>query len=300
MFQFDKILGWRLNDGIYSQKHFDFEANYTISDGKRLTINNGCTKSHRTINLFGDSFTFGIGVEDHETIASLLSKEAKEYCVNNYGISGYGPDQYKLLYDMKANGDDINIFIILTGNDYTDINSKTDQAGVRHKPLLVLENNHYSWDFPEPEKDYNNIANIKQSRVSSKFLDLLRSSLRKIPFIIKLRNYIVKADVDYVKSAIDRFDFLYKSIDRDKTIFLIVPSNSLVSGISKYTNEGCFEQLLNEYLTVNNFKHLSLYQENILHIEDYWIHEGHPNPNGNLKIAASISRMIKDINEFRK
>jgi len=295
MFKFDRMLGWTLNDGIYLQNHIDFQTNYTISDGKRLTVNNGCNDSRRTINLFGDSFTFGIGVNDYETIASLLSKElAGKYCVNNYGISGYGPDQYKLLYDMK-DVSDISVFIILTGNDYIDINSNMDQGEVRYKPFLVSENNHYRWGFPEPTS-YDKSTNIKQSRFSFQLLFLLRNSLKKIPIIVNLRNYFVKADIDYVKSSIDKFDFLYKSMDRDKTYFLIVPSYSLASGISKYTNEGSFEQLLNEYLTDHNFKHVSLYKQNTLKIEDYWIHEGHPNPNGNLKIAMSISNMIKIAN----
>ena len=43
--------------------------------------------------LVGDSFTFGEGVQDNETLPYYVSQLAPEYRAYNYGFSGYGPQQ---------------------------------------------------------------------------------------------------------------------------------------------------------------------------------------------------------------
>jgi hypothetical protein len=56
---------------------------------------------HGAITLFGDSFTYGDGVADHETISSYLSKEI-DSPVLNFGQPGYGTDQAVLYFEQKA------------------------------------------------------------------------------------------------------------------------------------------------------------------------------------------------------
>ncbi len=43
--------------------------------------------------FFGDSFTFGEGVNDNETLPYYVSEMAPQYHTYNYGFSGYGPQQ---------------------------------------------------------------------------------------------------------------------------------------------------------------------------------------------------------------
>ncbi len=57
MYEFDSKRGWRLKDGLYRQRHYDFHATYTVEDDKRSTVNvsnKDCVK----INVYGDSFPF--------------------------------------------------------------------------------------------------------------------------------------------------------------------------------------------------------------------------------------------------
>jgi hypothetical protein len=45
--------------------------------------------------LFGDSFTFGIGVKDEETFAAkIVSKSKGLVAVRNFGVGGWGPQQF--------------------------------------------------------------------------------------------------------------------------------------------------------------------------------------------------------------
>ena len=45
--------------------------------------------------LFGDSFTFGVGVRDHETYAAqIVTLSGGKVAAQNFGVSGWGPHQF--------------------------------------------------------------------------------------------------------------------------------------------------------------------------------------------------------------
>jgi hypothetical protein len=63
-------------------------------------------------SAFGDSFTFGLEVEDDETWSYLLSRRTG-CTIRNYGISGYGFDQAVLRYEHIAPRDTVVIFGVI-------------------------------------------------------------------------------------------------------------------------------------------------------------------------------------------
>jgi len=68
--------------------------------GIRETINVNPNPELRIVML-GDSFTFGWGIEDNETMASQLSRLIKDAEVLNLGVPGYGIFQMIELYNKK-------------------------------------------------------------------------------------------------------------------------------------------------------------------------------------------------------
>jgi hypothetical protein len=67
---------------------------YTIDENnRRVTPYQNPSNPNKFLLLFGDSFVFGEGVEDDQTLPFHLSQLATEYRVYNYGFSGYGPQQ---------------------------------------------------------------------------------------------------------------------------------------------------------------------------------------------------------------
>lgn len=71
-----------------------YKVNYTInSDGLRETLSSN-DKSDKCLMFFGDSFTFGEGLNDNETLPYLVGEKANgKYKIYNFGFSGYGPHQ---------------------------------------------------------------------------------------------------------------------------------------------------------------------------------------------------------------
>lgn len=71
-----------------------FDASYTTGpDGFRVVPK--AENAQRCVLLFGDSFTFGEGVNDDETTAAqIVAKSKGQVEVKNLGIGGWGPHQF--------------------------------------------------------------------------------------------------------------------------------------------------------------------------------------------------------------
>jgi hypothetical protein len=91
----DSLLGLRLHSGKFIVKYDNkFSIELTNNhEGFRITSNNDSSKTENylgRINLFGDSYVQGCGVNDYETFSWLLQNEYKNHIVNNYGTPNYG------------------------------------------------------------------------------------------------------------------------------------------------------------------------------------------------------------------
>jgi hypothetical protein len=103
----DPLLGWVPRPGAHARHVWEgnFDVTYVIDAAGRRAIppNPG---AQRTLHFFGDSFTFGHGVENDETalsiIAEILGPRAN---VANYGVMAYGLEQ--MLLRLRAAKDAI-------------------------------------------------------------------------------------------------------------------------------------------------------------------------------------------------
>lgn len=126
MIQYDKQLGWKLKP-YWSGKHhnFDYDVNYTIN--KHGFRGRAFAKNKTSYAIIGDSFTFGVGVNDKETFVALLDKNIEASFVN-YSVPGYSTDQQLLLIKRLlgqggiANHSAANhlVLVLYLGNDIFD------------------------------------------------------------------------------------------------------------------------------------------------------------------------------------
>jgi len=80
----------------------------------------------KNILVFGDSFTFGVGLEYEDTYAGIIEKELKSYNFYNYGVGSYSPSVH--LYKLKdAIKNDIIPNKILLFLDLTDVNDEASR-----------------------------------------------------------------------------------------------------------------------------------------------------------------------------
>lgn len=96
----DKLLGSkpRPNVKVSGTKQIDgtiiYSVTYTIDEySRRVTPLENLEQRSKFILFFGDSFTFGEGVNDDETLPFYVSQFTARYKPYNYDFSGYGPEQ---------------------------------------------------------------------------------------------------------------------------------------------------------------------------------------------------------------
>lgn len=111
---FDPLIGWK-KPGGRAQLHetLDYSVAYSAnSDGFRgereFTIEPGM----RRIAFLGDSFTFGIGIDQQETFPHLIEGLLDETRSYNYGISGFGVDQMWMTLRHYAHAVDPDVVVV--------------------------------------------------------------------------------------------------------------------------------------------------------------------------------------------
>jgi hypothetical protein len=98
-FSSDEILGYAptkrktVHSIAYRGKEILYNVTYTTDDnGLRISPPPELTNDNQCIVFFGDSYTFGEGVEDYEAMPYQVGKLSK-YKVYNFAFQGYGPHQ---------------------------------------------------------------------------------------------------------------------------------------------------------------------------------------------------------------
>jgi len=142
MILYDARLGWKLKP-YWSGKHhhYDYDAFYNInSHGFRAPDVNDETVEYAVV---GDSFSFGLGVEDDETFTALLNVGSeKNKTFYNYSVPGYSTDQQLLfINNIKADISNKIILMVYLGNDLFD-NMRNYPLQAEHgKPHFQLNDN---------------------------------------------------------------------------------------------------------------------------------------------------------------
>ena len=103
----DSVLGWLPVPNAKGRhlKPGSFDVIYEIDEKGRKAIpqNEGIT---RTLHFFGDSFTFGLGVNNEDTALNILAARRRDqFNVLNYGVSGYGLEQ--MVVRLRASLDEV-------------------------------------------------------------------------------------------------------------------------------------------------------------------------------------------------
>ncbi|MDD2806752.1 MAG: SGNH/GDSL hydrolase family protein, partial [Elusimicrobiales bacterium] len=101
---YDQRLGWRMAADWHGRhRHYDFDVRYSTNPFGLRGAWPRREAGKRRYALLGDSFTFGLGVDDGETFAARLNQETPGAVFLNIGLAGYSTDQqYLYLKDRLA------------------------------------------------------------------------------------------------------------------------------------------------------------------------------------------------------
>ncbi|MCP5524412.1 MAG: hypothetical protein H7A46_23015 [Verrucomicrobiales bacterium] len=168
MVQRDPTLGWRLNPGWSgAHRHHDFQVHYQVGpDGFRADFRPPTNPAGRPfVAVLGDSFTFGLGVDDDETFVHYLNQQLPDQGpFRNFAVPGYSTDQELLLLEQEI----LPLkpaavwLVVYVANDLLDNQRPTPLQVRAPKPFfewvdgqLTLRNSPVS-DSPTPSIDARN------------------------------------------------------------------------------------------------------------------------------------------------
>lgn len=155
-YEYDDTLGWvnKPNaSGVFYMP--DSVSRVKInSEGLRDIEHNQSKK--KIIQFYGDSFTWGYGVDEIDRFTNVFSQELEKkipntYQVMNFGTTGYGTDQEYLLLKRKGISYVPAIVIFNYNNDVHDVSLAVNYT--YPKPLFIIENDNLKLtNVPVPQK----------------------------------------------------------------------------------------------------------------------------------------------------
>lgn len=140
---YDRYLGWTLAPNWQGgHRHHDFDVGYTTNAyGFRGRFETPLGPKVRRYAFVGDSFTFGLGVNDDETFVHLLNSRAADgdfYL--NFSIPGFSTDQEYLLIRRRVFDFAPAVILLITylGNDLFDNQLPFPLQADNAKPFFEL------------------------------------------------------------------------------------------------------------------------------------------------------------------
>jgi len=142
---YDSKLGWKLVPRWKgSHQHNDFKVKYSTNKyGFRGESANPGKPNGRRIAFLGDSFTFGFGVNDHETFVHRLNTKENGDLFLNFAVPGFSTDQqYILLHERVFDfSPDVVVLVTYLGNDLFDNLLPFPLQANHGKPFFELSDN---------------------------------------------------------------------------------------------------------------------------------------------------------------
>jgi len=108
--------------GSFRDHQVDWDVDYGVNrDGLRITCETAGEDRRPKFAIIGDSYAFGQGVGDCETLASRLAERLPQRHFVNYGSIGIGVYQYQLIARDMIAPDAADVLILFYGNDISDL-----------------------------------------------------------------------------------------------------------------------------------------------------------------------------------
>jgi len=142
LIRYHAIRGWQLSPNWAGEhRHYDYSVRYTVNAQGFREPSTPFYKG-QIIALVGDSFTFGLGVNDAETFSAQLNKSDRTNTYLNFGIPGYSTDQELLFLESEILDiqPDIVVLFFYLGNDLLDNVLDYPLQAEQAKPFFSLNN----------------------------------------------------------------------------------------------------------------------------------------------------------------
>ena len=139
----DDAIGWRFApDAVVDDPSPDFHVTYRCnSAGFRAVQPRPSDDDALKIVFLGDSFAFGVGVEEEQTFVERIAEARGDVRVVNLGMPGFGVDQMKCALSAFGAREEPDLVVaVFVVDDLTrSMTAYRDHGGWSRKPTFTLE-----------------------------------------------------------------------------------------------------------------------------------------------------------------
>ncbi|HEY6131684.1 MAG TPA: SGNH/GDSL hydrolase family protein, partial [Halioglobus sp.] len=315
-YQFDSTLGWANTPGatgIYQRGEFSYRVSINEHGMRQNKVNPGKTPSTFRIAVLGDSFVWGIGINDEQRLTEQLQGMLPNTEVLNFGTAGYSPVQYLLMMDKVIEFQpDLVVIVFCLGNDFID--NVLAQRYRYYKPYAELDVNGglvlkgypipdvRRFGFKQTQRIFGSlllaeisnsyrVSNLKQEGligISNKLLHTSNRLLTPEQRRVKSKGIrINEAILEKIRDVLDEHGI--------PLIITSAPTKREYNKHRKYGHEGYYPAAENLLLrSTNKLGIVSI--SNIYNLDgrDFWVKDEHWNASGHKKMAASLAKLITD------
>ena len=287
------ITSWFTPGSVYRQVSNEYNALTTITDkGHRVPGTDGSPE----VIFLGDSFTYGWGLNDDETFASIYCRTRQVRCAN-LGVPGTGTAKQldRLQEFLDTNGwrpREVKLFFFgmstawSAGNDFVDNYDERGLSDARASGRPVVAGPAQDAARPRPSPGIAERAIALQSAI------LQRSNLMRVvkyywgPMLKSLivadpGNERITLALHYTKQNLQRLDRMSRQFGFDYTIHLIVPVQDVILGTYPQTLQALQDVSPRPVVGTGQ-----LFTDNPQHY--YYAYDGHINANGSRKIGEFL------------
>ena len=155
---------------------------YTDELGLRSKKNYSKNSNKSNVFVFGDSFTYGVGLEYEETYVGILERELPKYNFYNFAVGSYSPTvhYYRLQKAIKNKIIPKKIILFLDLTDVYDEGARWNVKDISEKPFLNDDSIYQANKVKENFKEKNfKITKLLSSSVNFN-LRMLKSKIKNI------------------------------------------------------------------------------------------------------------------------
>jgi len=205
---------------------------YTDHNGYRFSgkKNRGNLKNKSAI-FFGDSFTYGMGLDYKKTFVGIVEKNKKDFKIFNLGVPGYSPSvfNYQFKEVIKKNIIPNKIFYVL---DISDVSEEASQWG-------EIGNNGYPVQVNRTKDKENKKENIRKNFTHKNFKGSRLIARKVNNFFRSIRlSFSTKKHKDTIPGYSGWGNFLYMNIDNtDQKLWNPIGFNMAINKIKAQSKE---------------------------------------------------------------
>lgn len=236
----DRELGW-LRRGDTEETVRDGDAPWSAATDARGARREPYQATAGLVSAYGDSFTFGHEVNDDQTWPHALSERLGTR-VDNWGVSGWGPDQavLRLARNLPSERTDVVVLAVMSENiarllsSYRPFLTREAVMKMAFKPMLTVHDGVVGW-LPSPmvraDTPDDWVAAVAEARTTDLWYRENEERVRlRFPYLFYLPAALTNAaqhtragDLYDRPDAVARLDFVMDELLRLARVYDFVP-----------------------------------------------------------------------------